>query len=100
MILILPLLLLNGCGNKETFSIDYLSIAFKGKTIHLPMVDEDFNQDNPIANPIERIDCNQTVVLSLENDLTVKVTILNNSSETLPFNKCSVVLINIPNAKD
>ena len=28
------------------------------------------------------------------------VAILNNSSETLPFNKCSVIQINIPNAKD
>ncbi len=68
--------------------------------MHLPMVVEDFNQDNPIANPVEQIDSNQTVVLSLENDLTVMVTILNNSSETLPFNRCSVILINIPNAKD
>ena len=53
MVLILPLLLLTGCGNKETFSIDNHSIVFKGKTVHLPMVDEDFNQDNPIANPVE-----------------------------------------------
>lgn len=64
------------------------------------MVDEDFNQDNPIANPVEQIDSNQTVVLSLENDPTVMVTILNNSSETQRFNKCSVIQINIPNATD
>ena len=98
MILILPQLLLTGCGNNETFSIDNPSIIFKGKIMHLPMVDEDFNQDNPIANPVEQIDSNQTVVLSLENDLTVMVPILNNSSETLPFNKRSVIQINITNA--
>lgn len=68
--------------------------------MHLPMVDEDFNQDNLIANPVEQIDSNQTVVLSLENDLTVMVAILNNSIETLPFNKCSVIQINISNVKD
>lgn len=68
--------------------------------MHLPMVVEDFNQDNSIANPVEQIDSNQTVVLSLENDPTVMVTILNNSSETQRFNKCSVIQINIPNAKD
>ena len=28
------------------------------------------------------------------------VTILNNSSETQRFNKCSIIQINIPNAKD
>lgn len=100
IILFIPLLLLTGCGNKETFSIDNPSIVFKGKTIHLPMVVEDFNKDNSIANPVEQIDSNQTVVLSLEQDPTVMVTILNNSSETQPFNKCSVIQINIPNAKD
>ena len=68
--------------------------------MQLLMVDVDFNQDNPIANPVEQIDSNQTVVLSLENDLTVMVAILNNSSETLPLNKCSIIQINIPNAKD
>ena len=68
--------------------------------MHLPMGEEDFNQDNPIANPIEQIDSNHTVVLSLENDPTVMVAILNNSSETLPFNKCSVIQINISNTKD
>lgn len=68
--------------------------------MHLPTVVEDFNQENPIVNPVEQIDSNETVVLSLENDLTVMVAILNNSSETLPFNKCSVIQINISNAKD
>lgn len=100
MILILPLLLLTGCGNKETFSIDNPSIVFKGKKCTYQWLLKIFNQDNPIANFVEQIDSNQTVVHSLENDLTVMVTILNNSSETLPFNKSSVILINILNAKD